>query len=136
LVVQTTNASTGPDSDNTRNGRPEQEATEYRATIRHKRQRIPDVRFIPTGWVWWDNGIAAIMKSAKGGLGVFAAQDLKPGQVILTEEALVRFPANNPHNAVQELSKESKGMYYDLTQGPWGSPGVLTTDVQIAYTNA
>lgn len=63
---------------------------------------------------WWHNDFLVIKRSRLGGLGAFAAKDLKYGDVVLVEKPLLRVNNWEFCNDYDELSDEDKTILHSL----------------------
>lgn len=64
--------------------------------------------------IWWSNDYFLIRRSALGGLGAFAAKDLKYGDRILVEKPLLRTINWDFSNKYEELSDEDRQLFHTL----------------------
>jgi len=64
--------------------------------------------------IWWANELFAIKKSKLGGLGAFAAKDLKYGDRILEEMPILRTNSWGIYNEYDALSDEDRELFHSL----------------------
>jgi hypothetical protein len=89
-----------------------------------------DVGFI------WGNEYFVVKKSPLGGLGAFAAKDLKEGDIILVEKPLVRTDRPGLYSAVQSLDSDDKLLFASLAQFPEGDDSGIELTRRIQNANA
>lgn len=66
--------------------------------------------------IWWENEFVVIKKSKLGGLGSFAAKDLKYGEKILEEMPILRTNNWGICNEYDALSDEDRELFHSLHQ--------------------
>lgn len=64
--------------------------------------------------IWWENELLVIKKSKLGGLGAFAAKDLKYGDKLLEETPILRTNNWGICNEYDSLSAEDKELFHSL----------------------